>query len=277
MNIQKITGSLSALPEDLSGLFLDMDAGAPLTVWEVAGVTNAPYADTNIRAWDCRVSGMRMTAPDDTRRMTYEADNGGRVWTTDTFARFVSIETLPQWFVNKLRTPLTILWWIKPEVVPVGGSPHYWFEVYNTEETTTHLNCQYSDPNDASLHTRFMPSRRRNDTTGTNTITLRVDDGIYPNANIGTWIMLAVVMEGGTLNQRIKFFKDGGIQIGYLNGASDLYTGLTTNAGFWLGTRNVTGNYARARFRRFCMFERALSAAELNALWQTSKEAWGLV
>lgn len=269
------SGRSTLLPEDIGGRFLDFDPGLLSTVWQDSARTVPGAADQPVGALDCRLSGWTITQSDEARLMTLESGNGGRLWQHETLSKHLGAASLPSWLPAKLRAPLTIAWWIKPEVVPVAGNPNYQWEFYNTAEAGVHLNFQYRDPNDASEHKQFIPTRRRSDTTGTNTITTRVDDGIYPNASIGTWAMLAMVHDGDPIDSR-WFMSMNGTRVGAATGIASFYQGLTTNASFWLGCRNVTGNYARARFRRWVAWDRALSEAELHKLWTTTNEAWGL-
>jgi len=274
--IRSTLHSSLVLPENTSGRILDFDPGYLPSVWGDTGGTVAGTVGQGVAALDCRVSGWRLTQATAGNRFVLEAQGSGyRLAQTDTTTRFLTAASLPEWLPVKLRAPLTVAWWIRPDVVPPAGSPQYHWEIYNSAESTPHLSAQYNDPNDASSHKRFTFVRRRSDTTGTSNIQVRVDDAIYPNASIGTWLMLAMVHDGDPLDSRYRMFMNG-LQIGVLTGVASFYQGLTVNAGMWLGCRNVTGNFARSRIRRWTAWERALSSAELHRMWVTTRDAWAL-
>ena len=265
------------MPEDISGRILDFDPGyAPSVFSDVAGSVVANVGDA-VAAMSCLVSGMLITQSTVGNRFSLAQEGSyRRLEQPNIVTRFLTISPLPTWLPSKLKAPLTISWWVKPSIEPVGGSPLYQWEFYNTAEAGIHLNFQYSDPNDASNEKRFIFSRRRSDTTGVSQMIERVDNGIFPTSDVGSkWIMLTMVNEGDPIDLRIRGYFNG-VQYDILTGIASMYQGLSTNAGFWLGCRNVTGNFARSSFRRFTIWERALSPGQIHALYRTTRDAWGL-
>jgi len=224
------------------------------------------------------LTGWTLTQGTAGQRFNLEAQGDGlMLGVNDTgVTRHLSSGSVPQVVVDSInRVPLTFGWWIRPDSEPVAGNPNYQWELYNLVDSVLHVNAQYNDPNDASGHKRFTVSRRRSDGTGATTIAVRVDDAIYPTAGVGSWAFLCLVLESGGLELVLHLYLNGR-RIGTATSAASFSAALTTNASFFLGCRNVTGNYAKARIRRWCMWNRALQAGEMQRLWDTTREAWSL-
>ena len=264
------------LPEDIADRILDFDPADESSVWaDTAGTVPAEVGD-GVAAMDCLVSGMRITQATAGNRFALEAEGSyRRLGQPDATTRFLTATSLPAALVAKLKAPTTISWWVRPDAEPVAGNPNYQWEFYNTAEAGIHMNFQYQDPNDASGHKRFAYSRRRADTTGISSMFERVDDAIYPTADVGAWVMITIVNEGDPIDLRVRGYVNG-VQYDILTGIAAFYAGLTTNAAFWLGCRNVTGNFANARFRRFTIWERSLSANEIYSMFRTTRDEWEL-
>lgn len=266
------------LPEDVSGRFLDFNPNHPGSVYQDYGKRTAAQVDGDkVGNIACSVSGVELIQAASGSRMSL-FDHGSlmSLWSDTTQSSWLYNVNLPEVITSKLRAPLTIAWWIRPEVVVPAGAPQYHWEFYNRIEGTIHLNAQYNDPNDASNHKRFTFSRRRNDTTGSTSIATRVDDALYPNASIGTWVMLAMTHTGSPRDSQYFQYLNG-VRIGSATGVAALYTGFPVGSEFWFGTRNVAGNFAKSKILRWVAWNRELTNSELLRLWWTTRNEWDLV
>lgn len=266
------------LPEDVSGRFIDIDPNEPGCVYQDVGKQTRAVNDTDkVAHITCKVSGMELTQMTAGFRMNLSAYlSRMTLWSDTTNTGFLSCLNISDRIASKLHAPLTVAWWVKPEVVAVAGAPQYHWEFYNRIEAGPHLSAQYNDPNDASNHKRFTFARRRSDTSGMSNIQTRVDNALYPNASIGRWIMLAMVHTGSPRDSQYFQYLDG-VRIASSTGIASMYQGLPGNSEFFFGTRNVVGNFARSKFMRWVAWDRELTNSEILRLWWTTRDQWGLV
>lgn len=259
------------MPEDLNP-FVDFDFAQPCYT-DTNGTVVANVGDS-IASVFCQASGWKLSQSSASARPKLAADGGGSFDSlNDGISRHLEeLTAIPTDILNKLTYPLSIVWWWLPAAIPSIGNPNYHWEFYDTANARIHLNFQYRNQ---TTQREFLALRARADTTGTNSLTVTVDTGIYPDADAGVrWIMTSIVLDKDELAARWRLFANHD-RISVVT-ANPFRIPVPAIDKFYLGCRNVTGNYIRGKLRRFTMFDRTLNVNQLMNLYRNTFDSWGL-